>query len=125
MIEVIKSFALMLAAVVLMLGGTVKPDPMANFADTQWVDENDWVYSFNEDASIFACYETLFFYGRMTTGEYRQASITQNGELIYPLNDRTCTFIMDGNDLLLQHYTGTELVYSERFTRYGPDAGTD
>lgn len=121
MIQAWQSFVSMLAAIIITLSGGAQPDSMADLASTQWVDEDGWVYSFNEDASLFACYETVFIYGRMSTGEYRQAAITQNAELIYYLDYRSFDFSLDGADLLLHCYHDQELVHSQRFTPYMPD----
>ena len=121
MVQAWQSFVSMLAAIVMALGVGAQPDAMADLAGTQWVDHDGLVYSFNEDASLFACYETGFSYRRMTTGEYRQALITQDAEFIYELDERTFEFAMDGENLLLQYYRRDELIHSQLFTPYMPD----
>ena len=75
MLETCKSIIGLVLVILLAIGGFDQPDAAMSLSGSQWVDENGLVYEFNEDASLFSNNLAGFFYVRMSSGEYQQASM--------------------------------------------------
>lgn len=88
MVEVIKSFALMLAAVVLMIGGAAEPDATDALAGTKWVDEDGYLYQFTKDGKRFHNWGLAIVYQQLDDGYYHNTAINADGLITfigYPL----------------------------------------
>lgn len=122
MLETCKSIIGLVLVLLLAIGGFDQPDAAMSLSGSQWVDENGLVYEFNEDASLFSNNLAGFFYVRMSSGEYQQASMDSEGKFVCNRPSRTYSFSMDGDELLFQHYKNGELIQTQRLMPYTPDS---
>lgn len=122
MLETCKSIIGLALVILLAIGGFDQPDAAMSLSGSQWFDENGLVYEFNEDASLFSNNLAGFFYVRMSSGEYQQASMDSEGKFVCILPSRTYSFSMDGDELLFQHYKNGELIQTQRLMPYAPDS---
>lgn len=113
MIEVCKSLVL-LAAIILIFGGSYQPDATADLVGTQWVDEDGYIYRFTEDGDRFYNWWQMIIYQKLDDGYFHNTAISADGLVTYfgyPLISfeqdsgiLTMTITYENRDPYIMHY---------------------
>ncbi|MBQ8556631.1 MAG: hypothetical protein IJ438_12290 [Clostridia bacterium] len=92
-----------LAAVAIVLSLLFARLPLdVSLADTQWVDQDGYIYSFNADETQFSCRSLAICYTLGADGFYHNTWISQGG-MYYDVGEPYISFSLSGDTLTMQY----------------------